>query len=266
MLVYVLLKPVPETTSVPAYDPDRKTMVREKVALVINPLDKNALEAGLSLRDRFGGKVAVLSLAPPAAREALKEALALGADEAYLLSDAAFAGSDTLITAFILATAIEKLGRPDLVLAGDRSADSGTSHVPSQVGEWLALPHLAHVCAVSAADPEVLAVKTDLEDRFIHYRVALPAVIAVTGQVNRPRHPTLMDVVRARAQTVTVLDAAALGLTPRQAGLSASPTRPGRLVPCGRPARKGETVSGAPAAMAALILSRLAEKTCSAKG
>jgi electron transfer flavoprotein beta subunit len=266
MLIYVLLKPVPDTRSGPSYDPVRKTMVREKVPMVVNPLDRKALEAGLHFRDQFGGRVAVLSLAPPAAGEALKETLVLGADDAYLLSDASFAGSDTLVTSFILARAVEKLGRPDLILAGNSSADSGTSHVPAQLGEWLSLPHMAHVCAVSALTPNVLEVKTDLEDRFIHYRVTLPAVIAVTGQLNRPRHATLMDVVRARAKSVTTIDAAALGVTPSQTGLAASPTRPGRLIPCDQRAGKGQAVTGAPAEMAALILSRLASRTSAAKG
>ncbi len=264
ILIYVLLKAVPDSRFGPSYDPVSRTMIRESSPLIVNPLDKNALEAALRLRDRFGGRVAVLSLAPPAAAEALQESLALGADEAYLLSDACFAGSDTLVTAFILARAVEKLGRPDLILAGDRSADSGTSHVPAQLGERLGIPHLAHVCALSAPSPNVLAVKTDLEDRFIHYRVTGPAVIAVTRQLNRPRHATLMDMVRARAKTVTTLDAAALDIA--RAGLAASPTRPGRLVPGGYRAGKGETVTGAPAEMAALILSRLAALLSSAKG
>ena len=266
MLIYVLIKPVPDTGSGPSFDPVRKTMLREKVPMVVNPLDKNALEVGLDFRDQFGGRVAVLSLAPPYAGEALKEALVLGADEAYLLSDASFAGSDTLVTAFVLAAAVRKLGRPDLILAGNSSADSGTSHVPAQLGELLSLPHLAHVCAVSSLAPGVLAVKTDLEDRFIHYQVTLPAVIAVRGRFYRPRHATLMDMVRARAKSVTTLDAAALGLAPSQTGLAASPTRPGRLIPCDQRARKGETVSGAPSEMAALILSCLASRTSPTKG
>jgi len=259
MHITVLLKPVPDPGAGRTFDPVSKTLVRQDRPVVINPLDRSALDAAVALRERHGGRVTVLSLAPRETAGVLKEALALGADEAYLVSDRCFAGSDTLVTSFILSRAVVATGPPDLVLAGNRSSDSGTSHVPAQLGEWLVWPHLSHarVLRTGDGDPSALIVTTELEDRFIHYRLDLPAVVAVTGRREAPRHPTMRDLVHARAKPVTLLDAAALGLTPAETGLAASPTRPGRLIPVDRPAKRGEVESGPPVQMAALILSRL---------
>jgi len=255
--IYVVVKPVPDPKTKLTYDPEQKTVIRAGLATVINPPDKNALETGLRLREQSGGRVTVFSLAPPSAGESLKETLAMGADEVYLVSDPVFAGSDTLITALILARAISAIGVPDLVLAGDRTTDSGTSHVPAQLGEWLGLPHLANACEIVLRDQKNLAVKTSLDEVFISYRVTLPAVVSVTRRINRPRLATLLEMVRSRSKPVTLLDAAALNLSPEQTGLNASPTKPGRLLPARPVVKEGTIMSGTVGEMAQEILNRL---------
>ena len=155
--------------------------------MIINPVDKNAIEAALQLKEQFGGKVVLVSMAPPDAGEILKEALAMGVDEAYLLSDRAFAGSDTLATAKILAAGLKKIGQLDLILTGSESADSGTNHVPSQLGELLGLPHLNHITELSLELP-VLKMKAKLKTVMLNMRAVFQWSWALPGNQYTPLH------------------------------------------------------------------------------
>jgi len=238
--------------------------------VIINPVDKNAIEAALQLKEQCGGKVVLVSMAPPDTVETLKEALAMGVDEAYLLSDRAFAGSDTLATAKILAAGLKKIGQLDLILTGSESADSGTSHVPSQLGELLGLrtshvpsqlgellglPHLNHITELSLELP-VIKMKAKIENGYVEYEGRLPMVLGVAREINTPRNTTLMGVVMAQNKPITIWGLNDLGLDPAGTGLSGSPTQPGDLhFP--RHGRKSEILKGEPEAIAGKIIAIL---------
>lgn len=160
--IVVCIKPVPD----PQYydkvsiDPVTKRITREGIPTIINPVDKNGIEAALQLKKSYGGKVTVITMAPPNATENIKEALAMGADEGVLLSDRAFGGADTLATSYTLAKGIEKLGEFDIVFCGTESADGATAQVSSQLGEWLKVPHLWNVFNIEPQNEKSLKVKT----------------------------------------------------------------------------------------------------------
>ncbi|MBU2699573.1 electron transfer flavoprotein alpha/beta subunit, partial [Sporomusaceae bacterium BoRhaA] len=141
MEMVVCVKQVPDTTEV-KIDPVTNTLVRQGVPSIVNPFDKNALEAALQLKEKNGGKVTVVSMGPPQAKDALKECLAMGADEAYLVSDRAFGGADTLATSYTLAAALKKLGKFDLILCGKQAIDGDTAQVGPEMAEHLGIAQI----------------------------------------------------------------------------------------------------------------------------
>lgn len=227
----VCIKPVPSPDQYHhvRLDPKTKSLIREGIPTVINPLDKNALEAALQLREKHGGEVIVISMAPPAAEENLREALAMGADRAFLLSDRAFAGSDTLATSMVLAGAIKKIGPVDLVLTGNESADGGTSQVSAQLGEWLGYPHLMHGCGIEVTDQGGLRVETHREQARVVYMMKMPGVVSVVRTINKPRFTSLMGVISSRNKPLVTLSSSDLPLDKAFLGLEGSPTRAGDI-------------------------------------
>lgn len=257
MNIAVCVKPVPDPRHYDqiTIDPATKLLKRQGAPMVMNPVDKNAIEAALQLKERFGGKVVLVSMAPPDAGEMLMEGLAMGADEACLLSDGAFAGSDTLATARVLAAGLNKIGKPDLVLTGSASADSGTSHIPSQLGELMGFPHLNSLSELNLEE-STLKMKTRIENGYALYKGRLPMVLGVSREINRPRYTTLMGVVAARHKPFTSWGLGDLGLDPASVGLSGSPTRPGDLhMPVHE--RKSEMLEGEPGVVAGKIIAIL---------
>lgn len=230
MNIAVCIKPVPDPKH---YDkiginPVTKLLERQGIPMIINPVDKNAIELALQLKEKFGGKVALVSMAPPDARETIKEGLAMGADEAYLLSDPAFAGADTLATARVLAAGLKKIGRLDLILSGCASADGGTNHIPSQLGELMGFAHLNHVTELNL-EASTIKIKTKIENGYVEYEGSLPLVLGMAKEINYPRYTTLMGVVMAQKKPFTTWRPGDLGLDPACAGLTGSPTQPGDL-------------------------------------
>ena len=151
MKIAVCIKQVPETTDV-KINPETNTLVREGVASITNPFDEFALEEALLTREKYGGEVHVLTMGPPQATEVLKNALAVGADKVYLLSDRAFAGADTLATAYTLSKAIEKIGAVDLVICGKQAIDGDTAQVGPGIATRLGIPQLTYVSKVREID------------------------------------------------------------------------------------------------------------------
>lgn len=241
MNILVLIKPVPdpEKYSEIKIDPQTKRLVREGVATVINPTDRNALEAALEIRDAKAARgeensVSVLSMAPGFNRDKIVECLAMGADEAYLLSDIAFGGADTYATSYVLAEGIRKVetlkGRGfDLILAGNESADGATAHVPVQVAEWLGISHISRVCSLSIEEKLIKPVKRS-EDVLLSFEGEGPVVLAVTRDINKPRFVNAMGIVKARKKPLTIWSAKDMNLDPVKLGLEGSPTKPGRLI------------------------------------
>jgi electron transfer flavoprotein beta subunit len=233
MNIIVCIKPVPDPGkyNLLKIDPQTKRLIREGILTVINPSDKAALEAALRLREQCGGTVAVISMTPPACRDCIKEALAMGADEAYMLSDTAFAAADTFATSYTLMKGIEKTGlRPDLILAGNESADGATAHVPTQLAEQLSYPHITNVSDI-ALKGGFATVKKRVETGRIVYRVRLPALLSVERNAYRPRLISAINIVRAGKKKLEVFTAPDLGADESRIGLSGSLTRAGDLLP-----------------------------------
>lgn len=231
MQIAVCIKPVPD----PDYydqiviDPVKKTLVREGVPTIINTADKHALELALQLKEKFGGEVTVVSMAPPAARQQMLEALALGADKAYLLSDRKVGGADTLATSYTLSRLISKSGEYDLILAGNESADGATSHVPSQLAEWLGIGHSMNVIAVEMEDEKHALITKQFEGGRGVYRVALPCVIAVNQRINKVRYVNAMAVLKAKKKPLETWSAQEVELDGSLIGLDGSPSKNGEL-------------------------------------
>lgn len=242
--IAVCIKPVPD----PDYydkitiDPVRKTITRAGIPTIINPVDKNAVEAALQVKEQFGGKVTVITMAPPNAEENLRELLAMGADEAVLLSDRAFAGADTLATSYTLAAGLQKIGPFDLVFTGTETADGATSQVPAQLAEWLGVAHLWNVQEFAIEDKAIKA-KMSMENGYINYLVQMPALLAVKRSINKPRYTSVMGVMKAKKKPFTVYAAADLEVEPERLGLQGSPTKAGAVFTPSM-ARKGQQLTG----------------------
>jgi electron transfer flavoprotein beta subunit len=260
MEIVVCVKPVPDPKqwSKLALDPVTKALRREGIETILNPLDRNALEAALQIRQALGGKVRVISMAPPFALEVVRETLALGADEAVLLSDRAFAGADTWATVLPLAAGIRRWGQPDLVLCGAESVDGSTGQVGPQLAQLLGVAHLTYVCGIEEVTPERLVARWNVEEGYARVEVKLPALLTVTREVNRPRGMTMMGVVQARGKPLTVLAAADLGIDPAACGLNGSPTRMGDMwMP--ESGRRKEMLRGDPEEVVQALVARLRE-------
>ena len=221
-----------------------------------NPLDKHAVEAALLLKDKFGGKVSVFSMAPEDTQDNLREILAMGADEGYLISDRAFAGADTLATSYTLACAIKKVGEFDIIFTGNESADGGTAQVSAQLGEWLQLPHLMHVCALDY-DGFIAHVKTKIDYGFMEYEVKLPAVFGVTREINTPRLTGVKGILKAKGKPIYMLRLPDLTNADKNyIGLSGSPTQPGEIY-LPQLARQGKAIDGSPEEIADRLIEEI---------
>lgn len=222
--------PDPEQYDKITIDPETKAITRQGIDAVINPADKHALEAALKIKDQSDAHVSVIAMAPPEGKKQLYEALAMGADEALLLSDRAFAGADTLATSYTLAQGLRKLGTFDLVFTGTESADGATAQVPAQLAECLELPHLWNVTKLELDGSKTSAKAiVKLDQAMGEYRIQLPALLAVSRDANKPRYATAIGIMKARKKVLTVLDAASLGADAKKIGQNGSPTWPGDI-------------------------------------
>jgi electron transfer flavoprotein beta subunit len=223
--IIVCIKWVPNTTSVNV-DEKTGTLIRAGVPSVINPHDMNALELALKMKDRYGGVIKVITMAPPSARLGLEHAIGMGADKGILITDRVFAGADTLATSYTLAKAIEKIGKFDLIVVGQETIDSSTAHIGAQLASWLKLPYIYYVTEVELLkDSRSLRVKRLLEDAYEVYEVKLPALISVAMHTNYPRRIRLHYKLRAKLENlIDSWDNKVLKLNPNCIGLKGSPT------------------------------------------
>lgn len=256
--IVVCIKPVPD----PDYydkvsiDPNTKRITREGIPTIINPVDKNGIEAALQLKKLYGGKVTVITMAPPNATESLREALAMGADEAVLMSDRAFGGADTLATSYTLSKGIEKLGGFDIIFCGAESADGATAQVPSQLGEWLNIPHLWNVFDMEARDERSLIAKTKVENGFMEWEIKLPCLLGVARELNKPRFISAMGIIKAKNKPISVWGKSDINAEEARLGLDGSPTKAGEIFTPDLK-RKGEMLSGSIEELADTILEKL---------
>lgn len=224
MDIVVPIKQVPETGDV-RMDPATGTMIRAGVETVVNPLDLYAIEAALRLREEAGGTVTALTMGPPQAERVLREAMAMGCDAGALVSDRKFGGSDTWATSYALSMAVRKIGRFDLIVAGERATDGDTAQVGPGIAAWLDLPLATYVARVDEIGPEALVVERLVEEGYQIVEIALPALLTVVKEIAAPRLPTLDGKKRSKAAAVSVWDAESLGLEQSRIGLRGSPTK-----------------------------------------
>ena len=224
MKIIVCIKQVPNTTEI-KIDPVTNTLKRDGVPSIINPDDKAAIEAALQLKEACGATVTVLTMGPPQAEKALREALAMGADEAFLLTDRAFGGSDTLATSTIIAAAVKKL-QPDLVLCGRQAIDGDTAQVGPQIAEHLDIPQITYANGI-AYNPEtgVITVKRQFEDRFQTLEVSGLCLITVLSTMVKPRYMNVWDIVKQDEKEIGRITNEDLQLDKALIGLTGSPTK-----------------------------------------
>jgi electron transfer flavoprotein beta subunit len=222
MKILVFVKQVPDTDDV-KLDPKTGNIMREGVPSMMNPLDANAVEAAIQLKEKHGGTVVAISMGPPQAEDVLKKALALGCDEAYLLSDRAFGGADTLATAYTLSKSAEKIGDYDLLLFGHHAIDGDTAQTGPATAAFLGLPQITLASSIAVEDGWVVCDRV-LEDCVQTVKAQLPAVVMVTGQTNKPRYATPLNIMRALKKPRAVWTSADLACDLQQTGMKGSPS------------------------------------------
>jgi electron transfer flavoprotein beta subunit len=224
MNIVVCIKQVPDTNEV-KIDPVKKTLIREGVPSIINPDDKNALEEALRIKEKFEDvHVTILSMGPRQAEVALREALAMGADEAILLSDRQFGGSDTWGTSVILASAIKKIGNYDIIFCGRQAIDGDTAQVGPEIAEHLDLPQITYVSDLKICGDEVIA-KRAIEDGYYVIKSKMPVLLTAIKELNETRYPSVRGIYEAfREKSITVWNINDIEVDKTNIGLKGSPT------------------------------------------
>ncbi|MFC1478995.1 electron transfer flavoprotein subunit beta/FixA family protein [Planctomycetota bacterium] len=225
MNIIVCIKQVPDTTEI-SINPETNTLVREGIESIINPFDEYALEEGLRIKERAGeGKVTVLSMGPPQAESALRECIARGADEAILLSDKRFAGSDTWATSRILEAGIRHIGEFDIILCGQQAIDGDTAQVGPGISVRIGIPQVAYVSEIIDLTQETCRVRRLVETGHEIYEMTLPCLITVVKEINEPRLASLRGKMKAKKTDITVWGLDELGISEEESGLKGSRTQ-----------------------------------------
>jgi len=222
--IVVCIKQVPATNEV-KINKETNTIIREGVEAMLNPFDAYAVEEGLRIRDKLGGKVTVISMGIPSVAETLKETIALGVDDAVLLSDRAFAGADTLATSYALSMGIKKLGSYDIIICGKQAADGDTAQVGPSLAEKLGIPHTTYVRKIEEIRSGYIRCQRMTEDGYEVIEMPLPALITVVKEINEPRLPSIKGMMRAKKAVVTVWNADDVNADKSLCGLKGSPTQ-----------------------------------------
>lgn len=257
MNIIVTIKQVPDTNNI-TIDPVTGTLNREGVPSIVNPEDKNAVEAALVLREKHGGKVICLSMGPPQAEKALREVLSMGVDEAILLSDRAFAGADTWATAYTLSCAVKKIKDYDLIICGRQAIDGDTAQTGPQLSECLKIPQITYVQDIRIEGKSVLA-KSVFGNVKRMVSAKMPVLLTVTKEMNRPRYPTIRGIASAyREKRITVWTVKDIDVMPMRIGLPGSPTQVKRTF-SPKHEREGKVFTGTPGQLAQNLLNVLLE-------
>ncbi len=259
MNIIVLVKQVPDTSEV-KINRETNTLIRDGVPSIINPYDMYAIEEALRLREQHGGKVTAVTMGPPQAAEALKEAVALGVDDVVLLSDRAFAGADTWATSYALAKGIKKIGSFDLVIAGKQAIDGDTAQVGPETADMLGIPFVAYIRKIEKVDSGKMTVERMMDEGYDVVETSLPALITVVKEINQPRLPSLKGKMKAKSLKVTTMNAKDIEADVNMTGLKGSPTQVVRIFP---PAPRGqrEILSGTIEEQVATVARKLKEQS-----
>lgn len=257
MEIVVLVKQVPEIALIKVEEAANRVVLPQGPGM-LNPLDEYAVEESLRLKEKLGGKCAVMSVGTDRTESALRDCLALGVDDAYLLSDEIFTGSDAQAIGKILAAGLKKLSSYDLILAGKQAIDSDSAQVPGAVAAHLELPQAMFVKKIEAIDGGQATVYRTTEEGYDIVELTLPAVISVVKEINEPRLPSLKGKIAAKKKPITKWSAADLGLD--GAGIGAdSGTKTVKVAPP-PPRPKGEIITGeTPEEIADKLFSKLRE-------
>ena len=255
MHIVVCIKQVPNTTNV-QIDPATGTLKRDGVESIINPFDEYALEEAIRIKERVGGKTTVITMGPPQAEHALRDAIARGIDNAILVSDRAFAGADTWATSYTLSTAIRKIGDYDIIICGKQATDGDTAQVGPGIAEMLDIPHVAYVRKIEDVQAGHIKVERMMEDGYDIIESPMPLLISVVKEINTPRMPSLRGMMAAKKAVITKWSAQDIQALPANIGLTGSPTQVMKIFsPPPRPG--GERLDGSPESVAEALIERL---------
>ena len=255
MKILVCVKQVPASNET-RLDPVTNTIIRDGMESILNPFDAFAVEEAVRLKTRYGGHIDAISMGIPTVADMLRRVAAVGADSAYLLSDRAFAGADTLATSRTLACAVQKIGLPDIILCGRMATDGDTAQVGPMLAENLGIPHVTDIAAMEKIENGMATVRRLTDDGYQRLEVKLPALFTVLKEINIPRLPSIAGILRGEETPVTVWNCADLGMDPEKAGLKGSATR---VVKSRRPDLKTECemLEGGMAAQVNALMERL---------
>jgi electron transfer flavoprotein alpha/beta subunit len=221
--IIVCIKQVPDTAEV-KINPETGTLIREGVPSIINPYDMHAIEAGLQIREKVGGKVTVITMGPPQAENALRDAISMGVDDALLLSDRAFAGSDTWATSYTLSKAIEKLGA-DIIICGKQAIDGDTAQVGPEVAEFLNIPHISYIRRIEDITQSSIRVQRLMDEGYDVVESTLPVLLTVVKELNEPRFPSLKGKMAAKKAEIKKWGSSDIQADESSIGLKGSPTQ-----------------------------------------
>ena len=255
MNIIVCIKQVPDTQDV-KMDPERGTLIREGVKSIVNPFDLYALEEGIRIKERTGkGTVVALTMGPPQAEEALKEAIAMGVDRGILITDKAFAGAETLATSYTLAKAIEKIGLPWVIVCGRQAIDGDTAQVGPELAAWLDVPQITYVSKILEIDEKKIKAERLTDYGYDVVEATVPCVITVNKEINEPRLPSLRGMMKAKRFKPEIWDSSSMNVDGRYIGLEGSPTR---VIKIFAPPQKsgGEKHEGTPEELAKIIVKK----------
>jgi len=222
--IVVFLKQVPDTQKV-RIDPVRGTLIRKGVPSITNPFDESALELALEIREIIGGRVTVLTMGIPDSENILRDALTLGADNAFLLTGSDFAGSDTLATSYALSSAVRKLGSFELFIFGKQATDGDTAQVGPEVAAYLDVPIVTFVQSIKRVDEKGLVVERMVDSGRQVVEVDFPAALTVVKARKRLRMPSLSGIIDSFGKPLARLGSGDIGVDVSKCGLSGSPTR-----------------------------------------
>ncbi|MBN1682302.1 electron transfer flavoprotein subunit beta/FixA family protein [Candidatus Bathyarchaeota archaeon] len=256
--IIVCIKQVPETTEV-EFDEETGRLKREGIAAIINPFDEYAIETGLQIKEKYGGKVKVLTMGPPAADQALRDSIAMGAEEAYLATDRVFAGADTWATSYTLAKIINNIGKFDLIICGLKTTDGDTGQTGPEMAETLGVPCICYVSEILSIENGVIKVKRSLDNGVELLEASLPILITVGKDIAQPRLATLRGRIAARKAVINQITNKELGLDIKTIGLDGSFTRVIKIFTPPSTAG-GEILQGTPEELAESIFQKLKEK------
>lgn len=259
MRIIVFIKQVPDTAEV-RINPETGTLIREGVPSIINPYDMHAIEAALHIKEKTGGRITVVTMGPPQAEAALREAISMGVDDAVLLTDRAFAGSDTWATSYTLSKAAEKIGG-DIIFCGKQAIDGDTAQVGPETAEFLNIPHISYVRKIEEVTENSIKVQRLMEEGYDIVESTLPVLLTVVKELNEPRLPSLKGKLSAKKAEIKKWGPSDIQAEEENVGLKGSPTQVKNIF-APEPRADRKMLEGKPEEMVDALLDELRRFKC----